>query len=53
MANLDSLTDAAAVLSIDMDSNAEEHQCQEAAAGEPSGDMQGPGVLESLAAGMV
>ena len=34
---------------MDMDSNAEEYQCQEGAAGEPSRDTQGSSVLESLA----
>jgi hypothetical protein len=47
------LTDAAVVLSKVMDSNAEEHELQEVTAGEPSCDIQGPSVLEALAADIV
>eukprot|EP00966_Prymnesium_polylepis_P168310 3891645-Prymnesium_polylepis.2 len=36
-----------------MESNAQEHQEQEVAAGEPSRDLEGPSVLEALAADSV
>ena len=35
------LTDLAVILSMDMDSNAEEHEVQEVAAGDPSRDIEG------------
>ena len=47
------LTDVAVILSMDMDSNAEEHEVQEVATGYPSRDIRGRGVLEALAADIV
>ena len=38
---------------MNMESNAEEHEVQEVAAGDPSCDIQGLGVLEALAADKV
>ena len=49
MAATDRLTGSTVALAMDVELNPQEHQCQDVAAGELTGDTQGQSVLESLA----